>query len=291
MEIIHAEKLKGNFEHHLKKIPKKTECNRIIKNDTIVYENGKIIIIYKILTAAQISKLKRLVKGAKYSRSARSNGLPSQSAIFGSLPRVPYRNDYCRITADTKTQKNIARDVMEFSKVIDEVYKDLLPEQHQINLEIVRTNVSQDYIIKDTPFTTINFNVNHAIKYHRDTGNFKGVYSNVLILKEDIIGGHLICPEYNIGFEQGDGALILFDGQAIIHGVTPIKQVHPDGFRASCVFYSLATMKNCYPYEEELQRIKQVRDHVESRWRSDPKLLGGYEKALERRNNGETEQD
>jgi hypothetical protein len=278
MEIIHAQKREGNFESKLKTVPNNNECERIIKNDAIVYENGKVIIIYKILTSEQISRVKRLVKGAKYTKGARSNGLPVQSAIFGSLPRVPYRNDYCRMTADTKTQKKIANDIMEFSKVIDEVYKDLLPEQHELNVEIVRSNVDQDYIIKDTPFTTINFNVNHAIKYHRDSGNFKGVYSNVLILKEDMIGGHLICPEYNIGFEQGDGALILFDGQRIIHGVTPIKQLHPEGFRASCVFYSLATMKNCYPYEEELQRIKQVRDHIESRWRSDPNILKGYQK-------------
>jgi hypothetical protein len=270
MEIINAQKLDGNFEHYLKKIPKKTECDRIIKNDTIIQENGEVIIIYKILTADQIAKVKRLVKNTKYSKSARSNGIPTQSAIFGSLPRVPYRNDYCRITADTKTQRKIAYEILEFSKIIDDVYKDLLPAQHELNLQIVRSNVEQDYIIKDTPFTTINFNVNHAIKYHRDTGNFKDVYSNVLIIKEDVIGGHLICPEYNIGFEQSDGALILFNGQNIIHGVTPIKQISDKGFRASCVFYSLATMKNCYPYEAELERIKKVRDKIESNWRADP---------------------
>jgi hypothetical protein len=106
-----------------------------------------------------------------------------------------------------------------------------------------------------------------------------------LIIKEGIIGGNLICPEYNIGFEQGDGALILFDGQAIIHGVTPIKQIEENGFRSSCVFYSLATMKNCYPYELELERIKEIRNEIESRWRSDPNLLTGYKKHLKNLNN------
>lgn len=270
MEEIHVKKLEVNFDQLLKKTPKRSECEKLIKNDTIIFEDGIPIIIYKILSAEQIQKIKSLVRNAKYNKSARSNGIPTQSAIFGSLPRVPYRNDYCRITADTRTQKSIAPKILEFGKVIDEIYKTLLPEQHEMNLEIVKSNVEKDYIIKDTPFTTINFNVNHAIKYHKDAGNFKGVYSNVLILKEDVIGGYLVCPEYNIGFEQGDGALILFDGQKIIHGVTPIKKISEKGFRASCVFYSLSTMKNCYPYEEELQRIKQVRDKIESNWRADP---------------------
>ena len=280
MDILHITKAENDFSHLLKTTPKISDCANIIKNDTIIYENGKIIIIYKTIPNKEINRLKKIVTGIKYTKSARSNGTPTQAAIFGSLPRVPNRNNYCRVTADTKNQRKHAKDVLEFSEIINDIYKDLLPEQHELNLNIVKENVDSDYLIKDTPFTTINFNVNHAIKYHRDTGNFKKVFSNVLIIKEGVIGGQLICPEYNIGFEQGDGALILFDGQAIIHGVTPIKLVNSEGFRSSCVFYSLATMKNCYPYKQELERIKEIRDNIESRWRSDPTKLTGYIKHM-----------
>jgi hypothetical protein len=287
VKIIELEKLATPFAHLLKKTPKISDCEKIIKEDTIIKSKGEIVIIYKTISKSHINKIKRLVHGAKYTKSARSNGVPTQSAIFGSLPRVPNRNNYCRVTADTKKQKKIANSIMGFSKIIDSIYKDLLPAQHEMNLQIVRSNVESEYIIKDTPFTTINFNVNHAIKYHKDTGNFKGVFSNVLIIKEDVIGGHLICPEYNIGFEQGDGALILFDGQSIIHGVTPIKIMAEGGFRSSCVFYSLSTMKNCYPYELELERIKGIRDNIESRWRSDPNKLTGYKKHIKNKKNNE----
>ena len=285
MDIIHVTKLEGDFSKLLKTTPKKNDCERIIKNDTVIYENGEIVIIYKTIPAKEINRLKKLVTSVKYTKSARSNGTPTQAAIFGSLPRVPNRNNYCRVTADTKNQRKHAKDILDFSEIIDGIYKSLLPEQHELNLKIVNENVDSSYLIKDTPFTTINFNVNHAIKYHKDTGNFKNVFSNVLIIKEDVIGGHLICPEYNLGFEQGDGALILFDGQKIIHGVTPIKQIHEKGFRASCVFYSLATMKNCYPYEQELDRIKTIRDNIESRWRSEPTKLTGYIKYMKNKEN------
>ena len=280
METLNVKKSEKDFHILLKTVPKKSDCERIIDKDCIIYENGKAIIIYKIIDSDSINKIKRIITNVRYSKSARSNGLPTQSAIFGSLPRVPNRNNYCRITADTKNQKKESKEIMEFSKIIDDIYKCLLPEQHELNLKIIKDNVDGDYIIGSTPFTTININVNHAIRYHKDTGNFKNVYSNVLIIKEGVLGGHLICPEYNIGFKQSDGALILFDGQAIIHGVTPIKLVEADGFRCSCVFYSLATMKNCYPYKLELERIKIVRDEIESRWRSDPTKLTGYVKHM-----------
>lgn len=270
MDTIHATKSDRDYRHLLKTTPKVSDITTdIIQGDTIVYEGGKIIAIYKLLAKPELSLIKGMVGKVKYTKNARSGGIPTQSAIFGSLPRIAARNDYCRVTADTKTQQGIARGIMAFSDIIDEIYRNMLPGQHDMNIKIVRDNVVGEYIIGQTPFTTINFNVNHAIKYHLDTGNFKGVYSNVLIVKEGISGGHLICPEYNMGFEQSDGALILFDGQSIIHGVTPIRMDSPNGYRSSCVFYSLANMKNCYPYGEELTRIKSRRDVVESKWRGD----------------------
>ncbi len=57
-----------------------------------------------------------------------------------------------------------------------------------------------------------------------DTGNFKGVYSNVMILKRGVGGGGLVCPEFDLAFAQDGRALILFDGESVIHGVGPIKQ-------------------------------------------------------------------
>lgn len=290
MRRIDTIRKKLDAKKYLKKIPKETEYSTLIKDDTIIYENGEPIIIYKILPPDILNKIRHLVHEAHYMKSSRSNGLPTQSAIFGSLPRVPNRNNYCRKTVNTRTQVKLLNDVLAFSTIIDEVYKNLLPEQHDLNLKIVRENVVDDYMIENTPFTTVNFNVNHAIKHHLDTGNFKNVFSNVLILKENVTGGYLVAPEFDIAFEQSDGALILFDGQKIIHGVTPIKLTKPEGYRCSCVFYSLATMKNCYPYKQELQRIKQIRDEIENRWRSEPTKLTGYVKEMKKRNAQKTNQ-
>ena len=152
-----------------------------------------------------------------------------------------------------------------YSERIAAIYQEHLPEAYAYNLRLLRENVHADWRPNDTPFTTCNFNINHAIKYHRDSGNFKGVFSNVLILKDGIEGGQLVFPELGIAFEQADGALGIFDGQKWVHGVTALQKLKPSGYRASIVYYALSGMKNCYPYKEETARFKKLRVEKEER--------------------------
>lgn len=82
-------------------------------------------------------------------------------------------------------------------------------------------------------------NKNSQIQYHRDFGNFKGVYSCMIGLKDGIQGGHLICPEIDLKFEIADGSLLVFNGQDLIHGVSPIVKTKPGAYRYTIVFYTL----------------------------------------------------
>ena len=115
--------------------------------------------------------------------------------------------------------------------------------------------MNDDYRLIDTPYTTANINVNHAIKYHKDSGNIKESFSNVLILKEHCTGGELVLPDYRIALKQSDGALCIFSGQKEIHGVMPIKPYKKDFYRASIVYYTLAQLEHCYPYKQEVTRL------------------------------------
>lgn len=260
------------------KIPQRSEYKTLITEDVVFVENGKPVIIYKILPKKQLETLRRIMNTSTYLKSKRTRGLPTQSAIYGALPRVPHRNNRCRLSANTMNQPANAKAVFDFADYLSRVYQSLLPEQFEMNLKIVEESVESEYILHKTPFTTVNFNLNHAIKYHTDTGNFKNVYSNVLILKDGIQGGFLVAPEFDVAFAQQDGALILFDGQNIIHGVTPIKALHPGAYRCSCVFYSLETMRNCYPFKQELDHANSYRDRVESEFRRKPDQFGSLKK-------------
>ena len=181
------------------------------------------------------------------------------------------RVDFCRFSVSSKNEHKYFETSFKFAEYIDELYKAHLPEAREFNQEAIASTVHSDWRVNDTPFTTCNFNVNHAIKYHRDSGNFKDVFSNVLILKSGITGGELVFPEFGVAFEQSDCALGIFDGQHWVHGVMPIERQKADSYRASIVFYALAGMKNCYPYKAELERFKTKRTERKATHAGKPK--------------------
>ncbi len=55
----------------------------------------------------------------------------------------------------------------------------------------------------------------------------------------------------------------MFDGQSILHGVTPINKVSPKGYRFSIVYYTLKRMWQCLEVDEELVRVRQKKTERE----------------------------
>jgi hypothetical protein len=51
----------------------------------------------------------------------------------------------------------------------------------------------------------------------------------------------------------------MFDGQELLHGVTPIKQLSEHARRYTIVFYSLVGMWSCLPLDEELADARNAR--------------------------------
>jgi hypothetical protein len=259
MKVFELNKIK-NCNGLIKKTPTKNDYSLVINEDTLFTKNGFNVGLY-IKISKEISKAIRLASlETKYVKTYRTRkALPTQSSVFGSLPRIPLRNDYCRFSAQTKNEKTNANILFNFLPYLTEIYKTYLPNQHEHDLKVIQENVNSDYLIEaKTPFTTANINVNHAIKYHKDTGNFRGNLSNVLILRDGIIGGELVFPEYGFALAQEDSYLAIFDGQAEIHGVMPIIKTKEKPYRASIVYYTLENMKHCYPFKMEVQRIQNL---------------------------------
>ena len=235
--------------------PQKNQFDKVIKEDTAFYLGGDCIGIYVNVDKKLLSYVREAVKETKYVETYRANTLPTKSSVFGALPRVALRNDFCRFSNKTSEEKNNTNKLFTFQKTLCDIYKKHLPELYEYDLQKARETVNDDYRLIDTPYTTANINVNHAIKYHKDSGNIKGSYSNVLILKEHCTGGELVLPDYRIALEQADGALCIFSGQKEIHGVMPINPHKENFYRASIVYYTLAQLKHCYPYKEEVSRL------------------------------------
>ena len=72
-------------------------------------------------------------------------------------------------------------------------------------------------------------------------------------------------PEFGIGIALRDKSILYFDGQGILHGVTPIKRISKQSKRYSIVYYSLKGMWNCLPLNDEMIRIRKLRSEREER--------------------------
>jgi hypothetical protein len=208
--------------------------------------------------------LKQAVNSIQYQTTSRTGGMTSTSRIFGWSPRNTIRKDFCSATSLAREAPGphdaIARAAQKAEFWYEGHNPTLLAKHREQALK-----VKPEYRLGGTVFTSGIVNENNPLKYHFDSGNFKDVWSAMFVFKDKIKGGHLALPEFNIGVELVDSSLLLFDGQGILHGVTPIRKTAADAKRHSVVYYSLAKMWKCEPLGAELTRIKKLRTEREEK--------------------------
>ena len=255
VEIINAQDYGFDYKAYKGKTPKETDYDRLIDNDCDIFFNGQLVCSYRKLPQDMLSLLASCTAAAKCSKSSRTQGVNQMSAVYGSLPRVPLREDYCRFSAQTKAQPEVFNGLKKVGVYLWSIYKTYYPAVAE-NFEKFVTCINDDWKKTGTPFTTVNVNKNYAIGYHKDAANFAGVYSNVLITKKNCSGGYFVIPQFKIAFKQSNGALIIIDGVNIPHGVTQITPNDKVWERSSVVFYTLSNLQHCLPKADELIRSK-----------------------------------
>jgi len=229
-----------------------------------IYDGDRLIAIYLNLPDSHHELVEDIAK-IKYSYNFRTQGLRTTSRIFGYMPRETIRKDYCSAVSLAREDPKTHTEVCEFGKVCTELYKVHAPEIFKVHEDIVNEKVKKDWVIEGTPFTSGIINKNNPLKYHFDAGNFDDVYSNMVAFKKDCKGGHLSIPSYDIGLEIADHSLLFFDGQKILHGVTPFKIVSKEGYRFTIVYYTLKQMWKCQTVNEEIIRIRKRKTEREQR--------------------------
>jgi hypothetical protein len=259
---------KGDFNHKdfIRRTPLESDYSTLIKEDCtfVDRESGQLLGVYLVLPRHSMELLKALLT-IKYDKNKRLAGLITKSRIFGYKPREKIRNDFCTATQLSRESPKQHQIICDFAKVVSEIYKKHCGEIYVDHEEITKSKLLPEWTIEGTPFTSGIVNRNNALHYHFDTGNFKNVYSNMVAFKSNTKGGYLSIPRYDIGLEIANNSLLLFDGQKILHGVTPIKLLSENAYRLSIVYYSLQQMWKCEPLNEELARIKDVRTDLEKR--------------------------
>jgi len=264
--ILVERKQDFKYKDYIRRTAVESDYSTLIKEDCTLMDKdtGKLIGVYIVMPKISSKLLKSLLT-IKYDTNKRLAGLITRSRIFGYKPREKIRNDFCTSSMLAKDNPQEHAIICNFAKEITKFYKKHCGEIYQEHADLTRDKLLPEWTIGDTPFSSGIVNKNNALHYHFDSGNFKDVYSNMVAFKSNTTGGYLSIPEYDIALEIANNSLVLFDGQKILHGVTPIKLLSENAYRFSIVYYSLQQMWKCEPLKKELARIKDVRTELENK--------------------------
>ena len=267
MNIIEVQARELNIKEYKARYATEDDAEILIKEDTLLVEDGVPIVLYKKIDWCDTTELLEACKNVKYAAETRlpRKGLKpikTRSAIFGYKPRVPLRQDFCSATAMALNHPKEHNIVTNFASKLTDIYREYFPDTFKLHEEKM-DSVKDIWRIPNSVFTSGIINKNNPLMYHHDTGNFKNVLSNMVAFKKGIVGGRLVMPEYNMKFEIADNTISIFDGQSIIHGVTPLKKFTPDSYRYTIVYYSLEQMWKCDTVKEEVLRIRKLKKERE----------------------------
>lgn len=266
MKILKVKKLEINTKDFIKRSASEGDYDLLVDEPTtLVDEDGKALVIYDQLgdslsTESIVEALRRI----KYQTGKRSRGLVSTSRIFGYRPRNEMRQDYCSSTSLAREHPSEHELVCQLATKLEKYYEKYNPEGYRKHKDTTSLNVKPEWRMnKSSLFTSGIINKNNPLKYHYDTGNYNDVYSLMIVFKGGIEGGYLSLPEYRIAFALPNNAIFMFDGQGIMHGVTPIKYTSPASYRFSMVYYTLKRMWQCLEINEEIARIREKKTERE----------------------------
>lgn len=186
-----------------------------------------------------------------------------ESRIFGFRPPVGYAANYCGPCSATLEFPKQFKALVELGNQVAAKYKAICPDEFA-RQELLAREVRPEWRIPGTPFTSGIVNRNNSLRYHYDKGNIEDCMSCMIVFRKDCQGGMLSVPEFGAEFLLEDGAFFFFDGQKILHGVTPMY-VGSFGYRYSVVFYALKKMMECGTLEQELQRARTSKTRTQKK--------------------------
>jgi hypothetical protein len=246
MRTLKLKKKQIDFKEFNLQFASEKHYDTFIDEDVLIEIEGQLPLLYKKLDI-DTRDLRHACLNVKYSGNYRNGGMKMRAAHIGYKTRNRIKDDFCNLTATAYKFPSLHDIFVSYAKLLAAEYQECFPDlfrQHMKSLKTEGKPISNDYIISGTPFTSGIINKNMPLRYHLDKGNIPGNMSAMITLKQDTAGGYLSIPELGIGLKIANNSLLMFDGQSLIHGVTPIHLQNQFAYRYSIVFYSLQQMWN-----------------------------------------------
>lgn len=198
-------------------------------------------------------RFRPLKKDGTRSRTAQST--PTPSGVVGFLDPDP-RFPMCRMTALTLKHYPEFETAHPFVTEVSRQFERLAPERWAAQRAFV-DDVSPDFYIPGTVFTTMTVNRSWRTKGHRDDEDYRPGFGVMAALE----GGHyagceLIFPKFRTAVDMRTGGLCLADVHEL-HGNGPLV-VRPPHQRLSFVFYARERMRVCGSAADELTHAREM---------------------------------
>ena len=170
-------------------------------------------------TEGQYWSKKDLVDTKKWSTSYMIKGKKSKMKVNNQVASNPVgfyeaSNNFsklpCRLTHFTRCNFKKYNEGLPFIQRIDELFQELIPNAHKRQLE--RANLTDNFKIPNTSFSTVTINRNFRTALHRDAGDFRGGFGNLTVIERGKYhGGYTVFPQFGIGIDLRNNDFVAMD--------------------------------------------------------------------------------
>jgi hypothetical protein len=228
---------------------------RIIDGDALLVdtESGHVVAVQWVVAqrvATAIASLARTIPWhdpvEHLSSQGRLSGIAYPHRTFGYTPPVPLRRRFgCQRCTLDQQRPQLAHALTAAAEDAYEVFGRLAPDAYAATVATVTEQVAGPWRIGHTCWTSGILNKSAQLPYHRDAGNFPGTWSAMIAAKRWCEGGWLHLADLDLYLTIPHGSITVFDGQSIMHGVTPFTLGRPTGYRYTAVMYARQGMRTC----------------------------------------------
>lgn len=247
--------------------------------DVVDAATGEVVAFQRIVDRRLVAELRREVLGLRWdglttgANEFRLSGIKNAHRTFGFTAPVPLRRRFgCSRSRFTDEHPECDAALDGLVADVEALTLAIAPDRIRGRHDEIKAEVLPEWRLDGTAWTSGIINWTSALPYHRDAGNFAGGWSAMLALRRHVRGGHLHLAEYDRTLAVPDCALVGFDGQAVMHAVTPLRfrtSVARTGhtpYRVTIVWYAKTGMRTCCPPgEAEIARARRARTASEER--------------------------
>jgi len=182
---------------------------------------------------------------------------PVHSSIIGYIDSPNHKRP-CRLTSYSKKYFEKYKKGISFIQRIDSCFNETIEDAYKKQKEFSEIDQVKDFIIENTAFSTVTVNYNFRTALHKDTGDYKEGFGNLVVCTKNIKGGHILFPQYKLAIQLYNGDFLAMDVHEW-HCNSEIILENPentnDSYRLSFVCYLREKMIECKNVNENLKKI------------------------------------